>query len=134
MAKKDWMKKLGWSEAHLDEIRSTGFSYIRQGHYQTALPLFEVLVLLAPDSAYDIQTLGALYVQTNQPLKAIKVLDKALQIDGEHAPTLLNLAKAFFMSGKVQDGLRLAKILEKESNPFISGTAAALVLTYSTKP
>lgn len=133
MTKKNWLKELAWTEAHLDEIRHTAYYYIRQGHYQTALPLFEALTVLDPLSAYDAQTLGAIYVQTNQPLKAIKALDAALKLDADHAATLLNLAKAFFMSGKTQDGLRLAKILEKDSNPYIAGTAAALVMCYSGK-
>lgn len=131
MAKKEWLKELGWSEDHLDEIRNTAYSYIRQGHYQTALPLFETLAILDPENDYDTQTLGALYVQTNQPLKAIKIFDKALKIGTEHSASLLNLTKAFFMSGKIEEGLRLAKILEKDTNPFIAGTASALVLSYS---
>ncbi len=131
MAKVNWMKELGWSQDHLDEIRNTAYSYVRQGQYQIALPLFEALAILSTDNAYDLQTLGAIYVQINQPLKAIQVLDKALQLDSDHSATLLNLTKAFFMSGKVEDGLRLAKLLEKDRNPYVSGAASALVLSYS---
>lgn len=130
MARIDWKKRLGWTEEDLDELRNAGYSYIRQGKYNIALPFFEALVILNPDSAYDAQALGALYVETNQPEKAIKYLDRALQLEADHSPTLLNLTKAFFMSGRKKDGLRLAKVLQNDPNPFISGTAAALLLSY----
>lgn len=130
MTRINWRKQLGWTDEHLDEIRNAGYSYIRQGKYNIALPFFEALVILDPDSAYDAQALGALFVQTNQPDKAIKYLDRALQLEADHSPTLLNLAKAFFMAGKLDDGIRLAKVLQNDPNPFISGTASALLMTY----
>ena len=131
MSRIDWLQKLGWTEEQLDEIRNAGYSYIRQGRYSIALPFFEALVILNPDSAYDAQALGALYVEVNQPEKAIKYLDRALQLEADHSPTLLNLTKAFFMSGRKEDGLRLAKVLQNDHNPFISGSASALIMTYT---
>ncbi len=130
MSKINWKEKLRWTEEHLDELRNIGYSYIRQGKYNIALPLFEALVVLNGESIYDTQTLGAIYVQVNEAEKAIKMLDRALQLEADHAPTLLNLAKAFFMSGKTQEGFRLVNILKNDANPFIAGTAAALSLTY----
>ena len=126
----NWIHELGWTQEHLDELRNTGYAYIRQGKYDIALAFFEALVILASDNAYDAQTLGALYVQLNMPEKAIKYLDRALQLETDHSPTLLNLAKAFFMAGKMDDGRRLAKVLQKDTNPFIAGTAAALLLCH----
>lgn len=131
MSRIDWRKRLNWTDEHLDELRNAGYSYIRQGKYDIALPFFEALVILNPDSAYDAQALGALYVQTNQSDKAIRYLDRALQLESDHSPTLLNLAKAFFMCGRREDGLRLAKVLQSDPNPFIAGTASALIMTYS---
>ncbi len=126
----NWMQKLGWTEDHLEELRNAGYSYIRQGKYETALPFFEALVVLDKESSYDAQTLGAIYVELNKPELAIKYLDRALQIEGDHSPTLLNLAKAFFMSGKIDEGVKLANILKKDTNPFIASYASALLLAY----
>ncbi len=131
MSKIDWRKKIGWTEEQLTELRITGYSYIRQGKYDIALPLFQALTVLDPDSAYDFQTLGALYVELNEPRKALKHLDKALQIEPNHAPTLLNVTKALFMLGKVQDALRVAEILQQDPNPSIANIARALLLAYS---
>jgi tetratricopeptide (TPR) repeat protein len=131
MARKDWMKTLGWTEEHADALRRTAYAYIRQGKYDIAIPFFEALVVLEHDSAYDCQILGALYVQTNQPEKAITYLYKALQSDADHGPTLLNLTKAFFMAGRTADGLRLAKLLQSDKDAYISGNASALLMCYS---
>ena len=130
MSRIDWIQKLGWTEDHLEELRNAGYSYIRQGRYDIARPFFEALCVLNPESSYDLQTLGAIYVQLNLPQQAEKYLDRALQIEGDHSPTLLNLAKAFFMSGKITEGIKLATLLKKDQNPFISSTASALLLAY----
>ena len=131
MGKINWLETLGWNEDQLEDIRYVGYSYIRQGKYDIALAFFEALSVLDPDSAYDAQTLGAIYIQLNQPAKAIKHLNKALQFEGDHAPILLNLTKAFFMLGKRDEALKLAHILKNEPIAGISDVAKALILAYS---
>lgn len=97
----NWMDKLGWTDEHIEDLRYTGYSYIRQGKYDIALAFFEALAILDPESAYDAQTLGAIYLQLNQPHKALKCFDRALKLEtADHGPTLLNLAKTFFSMGK----------------------------------
>lgn len=131
MGKINWRETLGWSEEILEEMRYIGFAYIRQGKYDIAIPFFEALCVLDPESVYDAQTLGALYLQLNNPAKALKCFDKALKIDADHAPTLLNLTKALFMLGKKEEGLKLANILKNDPNPSVSNMAKALILAHS---
>lgn len=131
MSNINWRQKLGWTEENLEDLRLAGFAYIRQGKYDIALSFFETLCLMDNTDAYDPQTLGALYLQMGKPAKAIKYLDRALQLETDHAPTLLNLTKALFMLGKREEALKLAAILSKESDPRISNPAKALVLAYS---
>jgi tetratricopeptide (TPR) repeat protein len=133
MSRINWLDRLGWTEDYIDEFRNAGYSYIRQGKYETALPFFEALVILARESAYDAQTLGALYVQLNQPERAISTLDRALQLETDHSPTLLNLTKAFFMAGKKAEALKLANVLKGDPNPFIASQASALILAYGSR-
>lgn len=130
MGRINWRDTLGWKDEQIEEMRYMGYAYIRQGKYDIALPFFEALTVVDPESAYDAQTLGALYLQLNQPNKALICFDKALKLEADHAPTLLNLAKAFFMLGKRQEGLKLANILKDEANPSISNYAKALLLAY----
>lgn len=127
----NWQNKLGWNEEHLDDLRNTAFAYIRQGKYDIAKPIFEALVVLNQDNAYDAQTLGALYLQLNDPTKALVYFEKALTIEGDHGPTLINVAKALFMLGKKAEGLRLVEILKNEPDFIIANTAKALIMAYS---
>lgn len=126
----NWRERVKWSEDSLEELRMAAFAYIKQGKYEIAIDIFEALSLLDPESAYDAQTLGALYVQLGNPAKAIKAFDRALKLEADHAPTLLNLAKALFMLGKKDEGLKLCNILKNEQNPQISNIAKALVMAY----
>jgi len=130
MSRIDWMKELGWSEDQLEELRYAGYAYIRQGKYDVALSFFRALIVLDPESAYDAQTLGALYLQLNQPAKAAKALDRALKLETDHAPTLLNFTKALFMLGKQDEGLKLAHMLKSEPDVRIANAAWALILAY----
>lgn len=131
MSKINWLEQLKWNEDHVEELRLTAYSYIRQGKYDIALPIFEALVVLDPESAYDSQTLGAIYLQLNNPLKALKAFDKALKLETDHSPTLLNVAKALFMLGRKEEGLKLANMLKNEQEPYIANTARALILAWS---
>lgn len=130
MSKINWEATLGWNDGQSEEFRVAGFAYIKQGKYDIALAFFEALIVLNPDNAYDAQTLGALYLQLNDPIKALKALDHALKLDADHSPTLLNLAKALLMLDKTEDALRLANILQNEKDLYISSTAKALLLAY----
>lgn len=130
MSKIKWLKELGWGEEEVEDLRYTGYAYLRQGKYEIAISFFEALAVLDPESAYDVQTLGALYLQIGNPAKAIKWLDRALKLDADHGPTLLNLCKALFMMGKKDEGLKLANILKNEPNPAVSNTAKALILAH----
>lgn len=127
----NWMEKLGWDEEHVEDLRYTGYAYIKQGKYDIARSFFEALVILDPNNGYDAQTLGAIYLEMNEPEKALKYFDTALKIEADHTPTLINLTKAFMMLGKTEDGLRLANILKNDPNPAIANVAKALLLAYS---
>lgn len=126
----NWLKEMGWSEDQVEDLRNAGYAYIRQGKYEIALPFYNALTVLNPDNAYDAQTLGALYLQLNNPAKALKAFDKALKLEADHAPTLLNVTKALLMLGKIDEGLKLANILKSEKDPAIANMAKALILAY----
>jgi len=130
MGKIDWKKTLGWSIEQVEDLRYTGYAYLRQGKYDIALAFFETLNLI-DDSSYDAQTIGAIYLEMGEPEKALKFLDKALQLEADHAPTLLNMCKALFMLGRKEEGLKLAAILKNEPEPLIANVAKALILAHS---
>lgn len=130
MGRIKWLESLGWTEDHLEDLRFAGYAYIRQGKYDIALSFFEALNVLAPEDAYDAQTLGAIYLQLNEPGKALKCFDRALKLEGDHGPTLINMTKALFMLNRKEEALKLAALLQNDNNQFISNTAKALLLAY----
>ncbi len=124
----NWKELLGWSEDQLDELRFSGFSFLREGLYIKAVLFFEALVILDPTSAYDRQTLGALYLQMDEIDKAEKVLVEALELDPHHEPTLLNYVKTLLTNGKEKRAIELAQNLRHSADQTIAGDAMALVL------
>ncbi len=127
----NWMEKLGWTEEHIEDLRHTGYSYIRQGKYEIALTFFEALTILDPHQPYDMQTLGALYLEMNQPAKALQYFDRALKLEKDHGPTLLNVAKALLIMGRKTEGLKIAHVLKENPDGKVSNIAKALILAYS---
>jgi tetratricopeptide (TPR) repeat protein len=126
----DWLEVLGWGKDELEELRFVGYSYVKQGHYDTALKFFEALVILAPESAYDFQTLGALYLQKGNNLLALNYLERALKFDPKHLPTLLNRTKALFFLGYKRQATLQARTLEQCGIPAIADQAAALLMAF----
>lgn len=131
MAKVNWREILGWSDEQLEEIRFSGFSFLREGHYKKALLFFEALVILDPKNTYDAQTLGALYLQIGDARKALETLNQALNLDPLHEPTRLNKAKALLSLNLKPEALQLARELQISTDITISGDASALVLAYT---
>jgi len=130
MSKIEWNKILGWKNEEMDDLRYVAYSYIKQGQYDIALKFFEGLVVLDPDNSYDLQTLGALYLQQGNGLEALHYLDRALKIVPHHFPSRLNRAKSLFMLGYKKQGIAQSIELEKCSDAQIAKQASALLLAY----
>ncbi|MBI3236397.1 MAG: type III secretion chaperone [Chlamydiales bacterium] len=131
MSDVEWLEVLGWGGDELEDLRFVGYSYIKQGKYDIAITFFEALGILDPSSAYDLQPLGALFLQKGNNLMALNYIEKALRLDPLHFPTLLNRTKALFALGYKRQGLLQAKSLQKNDSPEISNQAEALILAYS---
>jgi len=131
MSSVKWLDILGWKGEELEDLRFVGYSYIRQGLYDIAITFFEALAVLSPNEAYDLQTLGALYLQKGNNLMALNYLEKAIKLDPKHGPTLLNRTKALLALGYKKQGLVQARLLEKNPEEIIAGQASALVMAYS---
>jgi tetratricopeptide (TPR) repeat protein len=131
MSQVDWLSILGWGKEEMEDLRFVGFSYIKQGKYDVATTFFEALVLLAPESGYDLQTLGALYLQRGNNLMALNYIEKALKVDPHHMPTLINRTKALFALGYKKQAIAQAKLLEKSKEQDIASQAQALLIAYT---
>ncbi|MFI5334140.1 MAG: tetratricopeptide repeat protein [Chlamydiales bacterium] len=131
MSHVNWLEILGWHEQELDDLRFVGYSYIKQGNYDLALTFFEALTVLSTQHAYDLQTLGALYLQKNNNLMALSTIERALKLDPHHFPTLLNRVKALIALGYKRQAITAAKNLQKCPVASIANQASALILAYT---
>ena len=126
----EWLEILGWDKTKIDDLRATGYSYAKQGVFDTALKYFEALTVLSPSNAYDLEMIGAIYLQLGNGMQALDFIDRALKIEPALLSTRLNRAKALFMLGYRRQGLLQAMELEKCNESQIASQAAALVLAY----
>lgn len=126
----DWLDILGWDEEQISDLRYAAYMYIREGVYDVALTFLDAIAILAPPLPYDLQTMGALYLQKGNGLKALDYLDRALKMDPSHWPSQLNRAKALFMLGYKRQGTLLAAELEKCPDRTVATQASALLLAY----
>ena len=131
MSQTNWIELLGWSNKQIEDIRFAGYSFIKQGQYEHAIKFFEVLAILPDKNAYDLQTLGGIYLQIGDNILALNFLEKALSIDPTHEPTLLNRTKALFLLGYKKQAFAQSARLEKSADSFIVDQARALTLAYS---
>ena len=130
MSQMNWQKVLSWGDREINDLRYVAYSYIKEGIYDVALTFFEALAVLTTPTTYDLQTMGALYLQTGNGLKALDYLDRALKNDPDNFLTQLNRAKTLLMLGYKRQGLAQAEILEKNEDKQIADQAAALILPY----
>lgn len=118
----------------MGDLRILAYNYLKEGQYRRAVTLFEALVVLRTDYPYDQQTLGALYLQMNEPERAVEQLKSALELKKSHLPTQLNLAKALLITGEREEGLARVYRLAKARNRRVRDTAEALIMAYRTDP
>lgn len=133
MTQTEWLSILGWGKEELEDLQFVGYSYIKQGKYDIATTFFEALVVLRPESAYDLQTLGALYLQMNNNVMALNYLEKALKIEPSHFPSLLNRIKALLSLGYKTQALQQAQLLANNCpDQTIAMQAQALLLAHAS--
>jgi predicted Zn-dependent protease len=126
-----WRKHLNWTEKQINDLRYAGYSYLKEGKYDIAITIFEVLIIVDNNNTYNMQTLGALYLENRKSIDALKYLDKALKSEPKHLPTLLNKAKALFTLGHTKQAIVISKELQKCEDTKIKNQAEALVLSFS---
>jgi predicted Zn-dependent protease len=131
MSQVNWLDVLGWDNKRVKDIRMTAYFYIRQGKYEIAEIFCKALVTLNPDNAYDLHTLGALYLEIGDPNEAINYLDKALTITPSDSMVKINRVKALFELKKINEAKVQASQLIHDQNQEIAGDAQALIMAYS---
>jgi tetratricopeptide (TPR) repeat protein len=130
MVKAAWRDILGWTEEQAKDLRSSGYDYLRQGHYKEAVVFFEALVVLNPQNFFDRFTLGALYLQMADYERALAQIEAALQLNPQNWAARLNRAKVLLSLGRLHEGVVLARELITCPDPKIRDLSEALVMGY----
>lgn len=126
----DWQNYLELPDESIEDLRSVGYLYVKQGCFDIALDFFNALLILNPNNAYDFFMMGALYLQKGEYLLALQHLDEALKIEPTNAMMQLNKVKALFSLGYVTEALKLAKVLTLNKDVNLSSQAKALINAY----
>ncbi len=132
MSQIKWTEVLNLHDEQINALRSVGYSYLKQGVYETAFSFFHALTVLDPHNIYDLQTIGALHLQMGNPQKAIDILSQALTLDPTHFPTKLNRAKALFMLGYKEEGLKEANEVAQAPTQDLIDQALALIASHKS--
>jgi tetratricopeptide (TPR) repeat protein len=119
---------LGWKKDDLSNLQFIGFSYIKQGKFDIAKTLFEALEVLDPEDAYNLNTLGGLYIETKEPYKALNVLEKALMLDPQNENSQYNRIQALLSLGFRKQALEACLFLSQGKDPILKSKAEALLL------
>ena len=131
MSSLKWSEIVGWDAEALEDLRYLGYAYLKQGKFDIAQSFFEALVTFNQNDAYDLQTLGGLYLETGQNLQALSTIEQALKVEPSHPLTLLNRVKALFALGYRRQAIAQAKALVSHSDAAIANQASALLLSYT---
>lgn len=122
---------MGWSDAQMREARSIGYLYFKQGAFDIAAKCFEALITINPHALYELQTLGAIYLEMNRHKEAIEILERALSIQPGNEPALFHRCKALLGIGDKTGALEIAHLLENSSDPVIAKSARALLAAHT---
>lgn len=131
MSTLNWLDVLDWDDEYLENLRHTGFLFIRQGQYEVAKDYFHTLSIIDPNNVYDLQTLGAIYLQEDNASLALAYLEKAKTLDPSSFTTRLNHIKAMLMMNYEEEAKALIQTFVKECpDPFLVSDAEALAMAY----
>lgn len=127
----DWKEIMGWGEAQIRDARSIGYLYYKQGAFDIAAKCFEALITINPHALYELQTLGAIYLEMRRPKEALEMLDRALSIQPGHEPTLFHRCKALLASGDKAGAFEIAHLLENSTDQMIAKSARSLLAAHT---
>ena len=127
----EMLNVLGWNSDDMSNLQFVAYSYIKQGKFRFAESILEALEVLDPTNLYVLQTLGACYIETKNPYKALDSLEKALKLDPTNEMNRYNRVQALISLGLRKQALEDCETLKTSKDEFIRQKAEALLLSAS---
>jgi len=126
----DWQSYLELTDESLEDLRSVGYLYVKQGCFDIALDFFNALLIFNPGNAYDESIVGALYLEKGKYSEALEHLDEVLKTEPNNYLVLLNKAKTLFALGYRTEAIAITKMISNSPNKKLSSQALALLKAY----
>jgi len=127
----EWRSVVGWGQEEIDELRSIAYAYMRQGQMTLAHTFFEALVVLQPNSLYDLRMLASLRDLLGDPAGAIEVYQQLLKNEPNDLFASIGLSKALLATGQRGPAMERLRLLSTCANRLIANDAQALLLAYA---
>jgi len=96
---------------HSGVLTGLGSTLIQLGRLEEAVPFFEQVAILAPDSPEAHNNLGVIYTLTGDLVQAEAAYQKTLELDGEHLMAWKNLAVVYLRQHKYSEGVQILAAL-----------------------
>ncbi|NGX34804.1 MAG: hypothetical protein K1060chlam1_01160 [Candidatus Anoxychlamydiales bacterium] len=126
----DWQSYLELSDESIEDLRSVGYLYVKQGCFDIALDFFNALLIFNPGNTYDESIVGALYLENGKYTEALEHLDESLKVEPKNYLVLLNKAKTLFSLGYRTEALAITKMISNCPNKKLASQALALLQAY----
>lgn len=124
----------GINEDQLYTIAEIGYVLMEEGRYEEARKIYEGLIELSPQDSYFHSVLGAIYQRMNDNDNALKEYERAISLNPEDIPSIVNSAEILLHTGKLLEAserLKKAILLDKSGNDPWAMRARALVVIIS---
>jgi Flp pilus assembly protein TadD len=127
----EWREVVGWDQDEIEEMRAIAYAYLRQGHLALARTFYEALVVLDPNSLYDLRTLAVLRDLQGDTDGALTLYGKVLQLEPTDPFASLGLAKAQLAAGRRGEAIPRLQKLSTIPDRRVAADAQALLQAYS---
>ncbi len=120
----------GIDEGQLYTIAEIGYVLMEEGKLEEARKIYEGLIELSPNESYFHSVLGAIYQRLNNNEKALNEYDRAISLNPDDIPSIVNSAEILLHTGKLLESserLKKAIFLDKSGNDPWAMRARALV-------
>jgi len=138
LAVKEFLRALELNAQHQPAMVQLAFEYLKRREYETALPLAEKSVALAPRMYPARNVLGRVLLELGQTARAITELEEGIRLAPESFEMHFALARAYARAGRKAEADReneiFKKLQEKYNQQIGAGQSENATSTTTAKP
>lgn len=124
-ALREFQREMELSPNHVPSMLQMAFEYHKRGEFDTAFPLAEKTVQLAPKMYPARNVLGRLLLELGQPERAVKELEEGVRLAPESPEMHYALARAYTRVGRKQEAIKEREIFQRLEKLYNARRAGA---------